>query len=324
MKYGPLSRLVTAAAASLTLLFAQPAAADHIPPPDTGEVPPDYVPPQLKAVGVTEHLGAQVPFDVELRDEAGKAVKVGDYFGHGKPVAINFVYHSCPTLCSMVQSGFAASLRELSWTVGQNFEVLTISIDPRDTPAVAAAKKDGFVKGYGRDPVVTARGWHFLTGDASETKRLAEALGFSYYYDYATKQFAHSAALFVLTPSGSMARYLYGIEFPAKDMRLALTEAAEGRASNAVDHLLLYCYRYDPNSRGYVLVAWKVMRLGAGGCAILLGGLVAFLWYRERRRAPAPAAPGPLPPLPASPLEASAEDPSPKERLHPNVKDRLA
>jgi protein SCO1 len=259
----------------------------------TDQVPPDYVPPELADVGVKEHLGDAVPLDVTLRDEQGNDVALGKYFTSGKPVALNFVYHTCPTLCSMVQSGFSASLREVPWNIGERYEVLTISIDPRDTPQIAADKKALWVKGYGRSPEQTAAGWHFLTGDERQVKKLAESVGFIYHYDPRQKQYAHSAAVFVLTPTGKIARYLYGIEFPAKDMRLALTEASEGRFVTTLDHILLYCYQYDPNARGYVLAAWRVMRLGAALTIAALGSFLGIMWLRERRKraSSAPVAP---------------------------------
>lgn len=287
----PLVSLFTASLLALTC-HAGVARADHGGPGrgmatglvGTEEVPSDYVLPELADVGVTEHLGEQVPMEILLRDEQGQDVPLQQFFRTGKPVALNFVYHSCPTLCSMVQSGFTASLKEVPWNVGEQYEVLTISIDPKDTPQIAAEKKAQWVGTYGRSSEKTAAGWHFLTGDERQVKRLAQAVGFTYHYDPRQRQYAHSAAVFVLTPTGKIARYLYGIEFPGKDMRLALTEAAEGRFVSTIDHLLLYCYQYDPNARGYVLVAWRVMRLGGAVTLLLVGALLGVLWQRERRK----------------------------------------
>jgi protein SCO1/2 len=247
-------------------------------------LPADFVPPELQNVGVTEHIGDRLPMDTKLHDEAGHDVALGDFFKTGKPVALAFVYHTCPMLCSMVQSAFSTTIRDLSWSIGQDYEVLTISIDPRDTPAIASEKKDHWVQAYGRDAARTARGWHFLTGDEAQIKRLTSAAGFSYYFDPRQKQYAHSAAVFVLTPEGKLARYLYGIEFPAQDLRFALTEAAEGRSGSTIDHLMLFCYQYDPNARGYVLAAWRIMRAGAALTVLLLGSLLGRLWFKERRR----------------------------------------
>ncbi|MDW8251424.1 MAG: SCO family protein [Myxococcales bacterium] len=251
-------------------------------------MPSDYMPPEFQQVGIKEHLGERLPLELVLRDERGTEVKLGDFFRQGRPVVLNFVYHTCPMLCGMVLSGFTASAREHSWTIGKDYEVVSISIDPKDTPQLASEKKAHWVKIYGRDETTTAAGWHFLTGDALAIKRVTEAVGFSYYYDSRQQQYAHAAAMFLATPDGRLARYLYGIEFPAKDFRFGLAEAAEGRAGSTLDHLLLYCYQYDPTSRSYVLVAWKVMRLGALATVLVLASMLGALWVRERRRSTPP------------------------------------
>jgi protein SCO1/2 len=283
--YVPPMKAINALLLAAALMFgAGVARADHLR--EGGGLPADTVPPELADVGVTEHLGEQLPKDVTLRDETGKTVTIADLV-RDRPVVVSFVYHSCPTLCTFVQSGFAASVKDVPWSIGKDYDVLTISIDPRDTTAIANEKKERFVKGYGRDEATTAKGWHFLTGDEPQVKRLARALGFSYHFDARQSQFAHSAAIFVVTPTGKIARYLYGIDFPPKDLRLALAEAAEGRSISTVDHLLLYCYQYDPNARGYVVVAQRVMRIGAAISVVLLGSFLGLMWRRERKRAAA-------------------------------------
>jgi protein SCO1 len=297
-----LALCLLALAAPLALGPRAARAEDFVPAPP----PVDEVPAQLRDVGVTEHLGELVPRDVRLRDEAGREVRLGDFVAGRKPLLLQFVYHSCPTLCSLVSSGLVASLRELPLTVGEQFEVLTVSIDPHDTPAIAAEKKQKALAAYGRGGEGAAAAWHFLTGEASEVKRLADAVGFAYRYEAEEKQFAHSAALFVLSPDGKLSRYLYGIEFPAFDVRLALAEAAEGRTvTSTVDHLLLYCYRYDPLARSYVFFAINLMRVGGALSVALLAFWLVRLWRREMMgpegfgRPPArPAAPSP-PTLPS-------------------------
>ena len=275
---------------------------------DVSAMPVDQVPYEFQNVSIKEHLGDQLPMGLTLRDEDGKDVRLGDYFKTGRPVALNFVYHSCPMLCSMVLTGFTSSARELSGSIGRDFDVISVSFDPKDTPEIARSKKEHWVKTYGRDPAQTARGWHFLTGDPVAIKQLTEAAGFSYYYDARQKQYAYGAAVFLLTPDGRLARYLYGIEFPSKDFRFALAEASEGRGSSATDHLLLYCYQYDPNSRGYVLVAWKVMRIGAAASALALGAMLGLLWARERRRAAKASTTGGVRPASeTSPLQPNPE-----------------
>lgn len=273
--------------------------------------PVDEVPASLREVGVTEHLGQAVPLDVQLRDEAGRPVKLGDFFGGKKPLLLQFVYHSCPTLCSLVSSGLVASLRDLPLTVGDQFEVLTVSIDPRDTPAIAAEKKEKALAAYGRGGEAARAGWHFLTGDDAEVRRFADAVGFTYRYEPEGQQFAHSAALFVLSPGGRLARYLYGITFPAFDTRLALAEAAEGRTvTSTVDHLLLYCYRYDPMARSYVFFALNLMRAGGAFTVLLMAFWLYRLWRKEAlgpqglgapRARPAPSLPPTLAPRGADP-----------------------
>lgn len=259
-------------------------------------MPADYIPPELQQVGIKEHLGSRLPLELVFRDERGVDVKLGDYFNQGRPVVINFVYHTCPMLCGMVLSGFTTSARQNSWTIGKDYDVISISIDPKDTPQIASEKKAHWIKSYGRDEAVTTRGWHFLTGDALAIKQATDAIGFSFYYDAQQKQYAHAAAMFLATPDGKLARYLYGIEFPIQDFRLGLAEAAEGRSGSTVDHLLLYCYQYDPHSRGYVLVAWKVMRIGALLSVVLLGSMLGLLWARERRHPNSPESGTQIPP----------------------------
>lgn len=278
-----LARLVAVSATAFALAFARDARADHV----FGEVDQqaDVVPPELADVGVTEHPGAQLPLDVTLHDEQGKDVRIGDFVNGTKPVLLSFVYHSCPTLCSLVLDGFTTSMRDVPWTIGDQFEVLTISIDERDTPAIASEKKARMLEKYGRSKDVAAKGWHFLTGDPRSVKVLAEAVGFTYHWDARDNQFAHSAAIFVLTPTGLVSRYLYGIEFPPRDVHLAMLEASTGKvAPTAYEHLLLYCYRYDPAARGYVLVAMNVMRVASGVSVLLVGSLLAVLWRREVKR----------------------------------------
>ncbi len=279
----------------LALLGAPARAQDFAPsPPPVAEVPP-----ALREVGVTEHLGATVPLDLRLRDEAGREARLGEFFAGRKPLLLQFVYHSCPTLCSLVSSGLLASLRELPLTVGEEFEVLTVSIDPNDTPALAAEKKEKALAAYGRGGDAARAGWHFLTGDAAEVRKLADAAGFAYHYEAEEKQFAHSAALFVLSPAGKLARYLYGIQFPSLDLRLALAEAAAGRTvTSAVDHLLLYCYRYDPLARSYVFFALNLMRAGGALSVLVIAFCLARLWRREALGPEGLGAPRPTRPAP--------------------------
>jgi protein SCO1/2 len=298
-----LARLALCLLALAAALGPGPARAQDFAPSPR---PVDEVPPALREVGVTERLGQAVPADVRLRDEAGREVRLGEFFGGKKPVLLQFVYHSCPTLCSLVSSGLVASLRDLPLTVGEQFEVLSVSIDPKDTPAIAAEKKEKALAVYGRGGEAARAGWHFLTGDEAEVRRFADAAGFAYRYEEKEQQFAHSAALFVLSPAGRLARYLYGIEFPAFDMRLALAEAAEGRTvTSTVDHLLLYCYRYDPMARSYVFFALNLMRAGGALTVVLLAFWLFRLWRKEALGPQGLGGPPGRPPAPAPPTLAS-------------------
>lgn len=242
----------------------------------------NVLPPRVDEITVTEHLNAQLPMDVRLRDESGREVRLRDFFAPGKPVLINLAYYRCPMLCNLVSNAVVNGLRGVAWTAGDQFEVLTVSIDPREAPQDAAARKARVADQYGR--ASGARGWHFTVGDESEVRRLADALGFGYRYEPRQDQYSHPAVIFLATPSGKVARYLYGISYAPNDLRLGLIEASEGRSISTVDRVLMFCFHFDPQDRRYVLVAKQVMKLGGGATAALLGGALLALWLRELRR----------------------------------------
>jgi protein SCO1/2 len=242
----------------------------------------NQVPPQLEEVGIEEHLDAKLPLDLEFRDESGKVVTLGDYFDGVKPVILTLNYYKCPMLCGLQLNGLLDGLMELDWTPGQEFELVTVSINPLETPALAAEKKQNYLRRYGRPSA--ASGWHFLTGREPEIRQLASTLGFGYTLDRETGEYAHAAAIFVSTPEGRVARYLYGIEYPPKRLRLALLEASEGEIGSTLDQLILYCFHYDPSSRRYSPVAMNIMRLGAGATAVVLGLTLGGFWVRDLRR----------------------------------------
>jgi protein SCO1/2 len=234
-------------------------------------------PPGLEEVGIAQRLGESVPMDLSLVDEDGRPVRLGDLLG-GKPAILSLVYYDCPMLCTLVLDGLVSSLRTISLDVGTEFRVITVSIDPEETPALAAAKKDTVLAAYGRAGAAT--GWRFLTGDATSIRRLADAVGFRYRYDPATGEFAHASGVTVLTPEGRIARYLLGIAYAPRDVRLALVEASRGEIGSLADHLLLYCYRYDPATGRYgASVLLLVRALGIATVA----GLTVFV-IRSRRR----------------------------------------
>jgi protein SCO1/2 len=242
----------------------------------------DQVPPQLEEVGVEEHLDAKLPLDLEFRDEYGAVVTLGDYFDGTKPVILTLNYYKCPMLCGLQLNGLLDGLVDLDWTPGQEFELVTVSINPLETPALANEKKQNYIKRYERPSA--AGGWHFLTGREPEIRQLASTLGFGYTYDPKTGEYAHAAVTFVATPEGRLARYLYGIEYPEKKLRLALLEASEGEIGGAFDQVLMYCFHYDPASRRYAPVAMNIMRLGGGATALILGLTLGGYWLREARR----------------------------------------
>jgi protein SCO1/2 len=240
--------------------------------------PPAHVrPPGLKNVGIEQHLDEQIPPDLRFRDETGNAVRLGDYFGR-KPMILNLVYYQCPMLCGEVLAGLESSLRVLKFDVGKEFDVLTVSFDPHETPEMATKKKAEFLKRYGR--AGAAEGWHFLTGPQESIDALTKAAGFQYQYDPRTGQFAHATAIMVLTPEGKIAQYYYGVEYAPKDLRLGLIQASENKIGNLADQVLLYCYHYDPATGKYGAVIARVLQLSAGATVLGLGTLLVVLFRR--------------------------------------------
>jgi len=255
--------------------------------------------PELDRVGVDEHLGAQLPLDAPFRDQDGRAVTLGDYLDGERPVVFVLAYHRCRVLCSLVLNAVIDAMKDLPWTVGQEYDFVSVSIDPKDTPEAASGKRDQAVSKYGRSD---AAGWHFLVGEERDIQRLAAAAGFRFFYDERQDQYAHPAVVMLLTPDGRMARYLYGLDFPASDVRLGLLEASEGRSISTVEQVLIYCYRYDPQGKTYAVVATRVMQLGGILTVVGLGAFLGIMWRREvgRRRARGGSAP-------ATPLPGPAE-----------------
>ena len=215
-----------------------------------------------------------------FKDENGASVKLGDYFGK-KPVVLSLVYYQCPMLCNQVLNGMVTAFRVMNFKAGQEFDVVTVSFDSRETAALAAAKKNTYVNYLPADRRVgAASGWHFLTGDEASIKRLTEAVGFRYHWDEATNQFAHASAIYVATPEGKLARYMYGVEYAPRDLRLGLIEAADNKIGSPVDQLLLYCYHYDPATGKYGARIMRVMQVGG---VVTLFGIVALLFTLRRR-----------------------------------------
>jgi protein SCO1/2 len=232
-------------------------------------------------VDLEQKLGAQVPLDAEFRDEAARTVRLQDYFGR-RPVILFLVYYRCEDLCPLVLGGLVRSLRPLAFNIGDQFDVVTLSFDPRDTPALAAAKKSDALKQYARPG--TGEGWHFLTGDETAIRRITEAVGFRYNYESDKDRFGHASGIILLTPEGKVARYFYGIEFSPRDLRLGLIEAADEKIGSPIDQLLLFCYHYDPATGKYSLLITNIIRLGAAATVLALVTFIGLMLRRDRNR----------------------------------------
>lgn len=238
------------------------------------------IPRELEGIGIEEHLGAQLPLDLTFTDEAGAPVPLRALIGaDGKPTVLALMYNGCPSLCGLLMNGVVKVFKAFSWTVGKEFNFVAVSIDPTETPDLAREKKTALLAEYGRPNVQT--GWRHLVGTEAHIGALAAAVGFRYRYDTEQQQYAHAAAIYTVTPDGRLSRYLYGIDFRPLDLKLALMEAGGGKIGTTLDHLLLFCYRYDPQGRKYALFATRLMRAGAGATVVLLG---ASLWTLARRR----------------------------------------
>jgi protein SCO1/2 len=239
------------------------------------------LPPLLQGIGIDQRLNEQLPLDLQFRDETGRTVKLGDYFGK-KPVILSLVYFDCPMLCTVAENGLLHSLEEVKFSVGSQFDVLTVSFDPHDSPELAAAKKAVYVGLYGRKGA--ERGWHFLTGDEASIEQLTRGVGFRYRYDAQAKQYVHATGIMVLTPQGKTARYFYGIYYPSRDLRLGLVEASANKIGSPVDEVLLFCCRYDPATGRYGVMISRIIQVSGLMTVLSIAGLILAL---SRSRQPA-------------------------------------
>jgi protein SCO1/2 len=264
----------------LAAFCAPPGASAQYAQPPVGPVPTGNSTQILKQVGIDQKLNNQLPLDLKFRDEYGRDVRLGDYFQDGRPVVLSLVYYECPMLCNQTLNGLVGALDAVPFTPSKDFEVVTVSFDPREGPELAAAKKETYLRRFKHEGA--QNGWHFLTGDKDSIDRLAEATGFHYVWDDESKQFAHASAIMVATPEGKLSHYFYGIEYSPKDLRLALVESSKGQIGSPVDALILYCYHYDPTTGKFALVM-SVVR--AAGVLTVLGiaALILFLVRRTRR-----------------------------------------
>jgi protein SCO1/2 len=238
-------------------------------------------------IGLDQHLNEQVPLDLEFTDEHGQRVRLGEYF-HDKPVILTCVYFRCPMLCTQVLNGVLKSTNAMSLQMGKDYTVVSISIDPRETTEMAAAKKETYVQSYRR--AGAEEGWHFLTGDQQSIAALTKAVGFRYKYDEPSDQFMHASGIMVLTPEGKLSRYYYGIDYPPRDLRLGLVESSERRIGGPVDQVLLLCFHYDPQTGRYGLVISRVIRIAGIGTLAAMGIFLSRMYFLERRRSAAVAA----------------------------------
>jgi protein SCO1/2 len=268
------------ALAGIFAVNAAPACAQLSDPMQSVGVRPDL----LKEVGIDQKLNLQVPLDLTFRDEHGNAVQLSQYFGQ-KPVILSLVYFNCPMLCTQVLNGMEASMKGLPMDAGNEFTALSVSIDPSDKPVMAAVKQQMYVGMYGRPG--GAQGWHFLTGNEDQIKKLANAVGFRYAYDRDSKQFAHASAIMVLTPDGKISKYFYGIQYAPRDLRLGLVEASAGKIGTPVDSFLLFCYHYDPSTGKYGVLISRLIQMGGLLTVLAIGITMLVLFRRERYSLPA-------------------------------------
>ena len=241
--------------------------------------PANVRPPYLTNVGIEQHLDSQIPPDLAFVDDTGHPVRLGDYFSK-KPLILNLVYYNCPMLCGEELAGLSSAMRVVKFDLGKEFDVITVSFNPKETPELAAAKKQEYLKRYGRPDA--AAGWHFLTGPAESINALTKAVGFQYQYDATKNQYAHATAIMILTPQGRISRYFYGVDFPPKDLRMGLVEASQGKIGNAVDQVLLYCYHYDPAAGKYGAVVSNMLKIGGALTVLILVGMILIFLRLEK------------------------------------------
>ena len=250
------------------------------PPQEVALQAATNLPPALTEVGIDQHLGEELPLDAEFTNEAGQTVRLGDYFGE-RPVLLTFVYYECPMLCTLVINGVVDSLRELPFEPGRDIEMVTISIDPGETPDLAVAKKANYLEQLGKDGA--EQGWHFLTGSEESISKVTEAAGFRYIYNEESDEYAHASGIMVVTPEGQLSHYFFGIEYPSRDLRLALVEASDGKIGSPVDQLLLFCYQYDAATGKYSPAIMNFVRAGCALTILTIGILVVGSIRREAK-----------------------------------------
>ena len=260
---------VVAMALMCEVSFAQ------VPPPPAPLKP---APTIIQRIGISQNLGAQVPLDLTFKDEAGHDVQLADYF-KDRPVILTLVYYRCPSLCTMVLNDLTRSIRTMDLTAGKDFQIVTVSFDPNETPDLAAAKKKQYLASY--DHPGTENGWHFLTGNQAAISRLTESVGFRYAWDEGSKTYAHASGIMVLTPSGKISRYFYGIDYAPSDLKLSLIAASSIKIGTPTERILLYCFHYDPRTGRYGILVWRMVQVGCALTVLALGGFIGLSLWRE-------------------------------------------
>ena len=252
--------------------------------PHSTQMTADAKPQQLEGVGVTEHLGESLDLQLRFRNDTGEEIPLAHLFDGQTPVLMTMVYYNCPSLCNYHLNGLNDVFKDMTWNVGQDFKFVAVSMDHREGFEVASLKKDNYIEALGRGDDVE-KGWHFLTGTEENIKALAKQLGFGFRWDARQQEYAHPAVAYVVTPGGQISRYLHGISFEAKTLRLALVESAQGQVGSWVDQVLLFCYRFDPSKNKYTLAAYNIMRIGGLLTVVLLAIILVPLWFREKDHA---------------------------------------
>lgn len=246
----------------------------------------ELIPHPLQGVGIEDRTGAEVPLDVPFVRQDGRTVTLRDYLADGKPLVLIPAYYQCPMLCSLVLNGMQKALTGVAWTAGKEFNVVTFSFDPRDTHDRAMEARARYVGGYGRE--VGDRGWDFLVGEESNIRRVTDAIGFTYRWEEKQQEYAHASGAFIITPDGRLSRTLYGISFSPRDLRLAISEASEGKLGGALERVLLFCFHYDPSAYGYALAGRRLMTAGGAVTIVVLGLFLFRQWRSEKRRSRRP------------------------------------
>ena len=246
------------------------------------EPPAERLPPQLGKVGIEQRLNQQIPLQLQFRDEMGREVRLSQYFKPGRPVVLSLVYYRCRMLCSQVLSSMAGALRYVKFDMGKEYEVLTISFDPNETPLMATEAKNNYLPIYGKPGYV--EGWHYLTGNEASIRAISDAVGFHYYWDKKMDQFAHATGIMLLTPDGRIAQYYYGAKYFPSDLRLGLIQASQNQIGTLADQIVLYCYHYDPRIGRYGAIVTRVIQLSGGATVLIFGGFLLFLFMSDPNR----------------------------------------